>query len=580
MMPDQIKHALITQMNAAAITTIPMVVGGQWIGVIDCIYQDKIYFPEDEIRRTQTIGAQASVAIQNLYSIEIAEQAVEEMREVDRLKSEFLANMSHELRTPLNSIIGFSRVILKGIDGPINELQQQDLEAIHHSGQHLLDMINNILDLSKIEAGKMELRIEEIQLHDVIDSVVSTARGLVKERPIQMLTDIPENMPSVSADRTRIRQILLNLLQNASKFTDEGSITVKVTELEESKKVKISVIDTGIGIAPDDQNKLFERFSQVDSSLTRKVGGSGLGLSITKLLVEMQGGEINLDSDVGKGSDFWFTLPLADVVEEVHPQPEEDIDPEKKVIISIDDDVKIIDLYKRYLRTHGYQVIGISQPDHVLEKIKEIKPYAITLDLMMPQKDGWAVIQEVKKDPETADIPVIICSILEEKDRAYQLGAVDYLVKPILESELVSAVNNLNLPTEKESNQILVIDDDPNVFQLVEIALRDSHQYKLYYANGGFEGLDKLKKLHPDAVILDIMMPDLDGFSILETMQGDPKLRKTPVIILTAADLTVEQRQKLEMNKREVLSKDDFKSKQLINFLENSLVELEQKAKD
>ena len=179
------------------------------------------------------------------------------------------------------------------------------------------------------------------------------------------------------------------------------------------------------------------------------------------------------------------------------PQPEEDIDPEKKVIISIDDDVKIIDLYKRYLRTHGYQVIGISQPDHVLEKIKEIQPYAITLDLMMPQKDGWAVIQEVKKDPETADIPVIICSILEEKDRAYQLGAVDYLVKPILESELVSAVNNLNLPTEKESNQILVIDDDPNVFQLVEIALRDSHQYKLYYANGGFEGLDKLKKAPP-----------------------------------------------------------------------------------
>ncbi|MBN2043674.1 MAG: response regulator [Anaerolineales bacterium] len=574
LMPDPVKHTLLTQLNAAAIATIPMIVAGQWIGVIDCAYGGKVSFSDEEIRRTQAISSQASVAIQNLYSLEIAEQAVEEMREVDRLKSEFLANMSHELRTPLNSIIGFSRVILKGIDGPINELQQQDLEAIHHSGQHLLDMINNILDLSKIEAGKMELRIEEIQLTDVIDSVVSTARGLVKEKPIRLLTEISENLPLVSADRTRIRQIMLNLLQNASKFTDQGSITVKVQELPQSSEIKISVIDTGIGIAPEDQNKLFERFSQVDSSLTRKVGGSGLGLSITKLLVEMQGGRIDLVSEVNKGSEFWFTLPLA-AAHKADKQPVDEIDPEMKVIVSIDDDTKIIDLYKRYLRTHGYQVIGISEPENVLQKIREIQPYAITLDLMMPQKDGWQVIQEIKKDPATANIPVIICSILEEKDKAYQLGAVDYLVKPILESELVAAVNNLDLPTETETNQILVIDDDPDVFQLVEVALRDFPRYQLYYANGGFEGLDKLKKILPDAVVLDIMMPDLDGFSILETMQGDPDLRSTPVIILTAADLTIEQREKLEMNKREVLSKDEFKSRQLINFLENALIELE-----
>lgn len=325
--------------------------------------------------------------------------------------------------------------------------------------------------------------------------------------------------------------------------------------------------------------KLFERFSQVDSSLTRKVGGSGLGLSITKLLVEMQGGVIDLESEVGVGSEFWFTLPLANVqIEEEFV--EEIIDPEQKIIISIDDDVKIIDLYKRYLRAHGYQVVGISEPTTVLEKIKEIQPFAVTLDLMMPQKDGWQVIQEIKKDPETAHIPVIICSILEEKDRAYQLGAVDYLVKPILESELVSAVNNLELAASQKGNIILVIDDDPNVFQLVEIALRDFERYHLHYANGGFQGLDKLKSLKPDAVILDLMMPDLDGFSILETMQGDADLRRTPVIILTAAELTPEQREILEKNKKEVLNKDNFKSKHLITFLENALTELEAAPKE
>jgi CheY-like chemotaxis protein len=485
--------------------------------------------------------------------------------------------MSHELRTPLNSIIGFSRVILKGIDGPINEIQEQDLQAIHHSGQHLLDMINNILDLSKIEAGKMELNIEEIALDDVLDSVISTARGLVKEKSIKLLTDIPEDLPLVNADRTRVRQIMLNLLQNAAKFTDEGSITVHVDVLSEDKEVKVSVIDTGIGISPEDQDKLFERFSQVDSSLTRKVGGSGLGLSITKLLVEMQGGLIDLHSAPGEGTTFWFTLPIGAPHVEEPPEPDEDIYTDTKVIISIDDDEKVIDLYKRYLRSHGYKVIPITEPNGIIEKIKEINPYAITLDIMMPQKDGWQVIQEIKNDPETAHIPVIICSIVEEKDRAYQLGAVDYLVKPILEDELVNAINRLELPKEKEIYEILVIDDDPQVFQLIEIALRNELQYHLVYANGGFAGLDYLNNHKPDAIILDLIMPDLNGFSILETMQGNTAQRDIPVIILTAADLSAEERQKLEKNKREVFIKNHFQDGQLIDYLENALQRLTKK---
>lgn len=562
--------------NTRAELGIPLKIGQRVTGALDVQSTKANAFTEDDLAVLQTLADQIAISLDNARSFEVAQRAVEEMREVDRLKSEFLANMSHELRTPLNSIIGFSRVILKGIDGPINEIQQQDLEAIHHSGQHLLDMINNILDLSKIEAGKMELNIEEIQLKDVLESVISTARGLIKEKPIKLLTEIPESVPIVNADRTRVRQILLNLLQNAAKFTDEGTISVIIQPIPEKNVVKIGVTDTGIGIAEEDQEKLFERFSQVDSSLTRKVGGSGLGLSITKLLVEMQGGIIDLDSHVGKGSHFWFTIPIAqvEIPEKTSDEGQEEIMPDAKIIVSIDDDNQVIDLYKRYLRSHGYQVIAITEPQNVLPRLKEIKPYAITLDIMMPHKDGWQVIQEIKKNPNTADIPVIICSIVEERDRAYQLGAVDYLVKPILEDELVEAVNRLQLPPENETNEILVIDDDPNVFQLIEIALQNQPGYTLSYANGGFEGLEKLKDSKPDGVILDLMMPDLDGFSILETMQGDPQLRSLPVIILTAADLTAEDRARLEQNKREILMKDNFRSKQLINFLENALKQL------
>lgn len=576
--PTHRPHPLLPDTKAEL--GIPLKIGNRVTGALDVQSTQANAFTQDDLAVLQTLADQIAIALDNSRSFEVAQQALVEVREADRLKTEFLANMSHELRTPLNSIIGFSRVILKGIDGPINDLQQQDLEAIHHSGQHLLDMINNILDISKIEAGKMELNIEEIEITDVVESVISAARGLVKEKPIRLLSNIPDNLPKVNADRTRVRQILLNLLQNASKFTDEGEISVNVEHLEEERLLRFSVSDSGIGIAPEDQSKLFERFSQVDSSLTRKVGGTGLGLSISKLLVEMQGGTIDLHSELGKGTTFWFTIPVASLVEETSNINLEEINPNAKIIISIDDDAKVIDLYKRYLRSHGFQVVPITNPQDVLKTIKQVRPYAITLDIMMPYKDGWQVIQEIKEDPETADIPIIICSIVEERDRAYQLGAVDYLVKPILEDELVNAITRLDLPKDKDFNEILVIDDDANVFQLIEIALRNEAGFKLAYANGGFAGLEILQKNPPDAIILDLMMPDLDGFSILETMQGDTNLRNLPVIILTAADLTEEDRKRLEQNKRAVLRKDEFKTHQLIDFLENALQLLQNVEKD
>ncbi|MGA9532303.1 MAG: ATP-binding protein [Anaerolineales bacterium] len=272
------------------------------------------------------VGRQLGLALQDSRSYQLTQQALDEMREADQLKSQFLANMSHELRTPLNSIIGFSKVILKGIDGPVTDTQREDLNAIYNAGQHLLGLISDMLDISRIEAGKLDLTFDEVDLIEVIDGVLSTAVGLVKDKPIELVTDIPEDLPTIQADRIRIRQVLLNLISNAAKFTEEGQIAVSARFLQTGTEPEllVAVADTGIGIARDDVDKLFEPFSQVDPSPTRKSGGSGLGLSIARHLVELHGGRIWVESTVGEGSTFVFTLPLAPPTAPPQPFPEED----------------------------------------------------------------------------------------------------------------------------------------------------------------------------------------------------------------------------------------------------------------
>ncbi len=309
------------------------------------------------------------------------------MREVDRIKSQFLANMSHELRTPLNSIIGFSRVILKGIDGPINDTQEQDLNAIYNSGQHLLRLINDILDLSKIEAGKMQLQLTDSNVTDLVNSVMSTATGLIKDKPVTLEYKIPEYLPTIMVDQTRIRQVLLNFLSNAAKFTDHGQIIVEATESTSpngGKEVMITVTDSGPGIAEKDRIKLFMPFSQVDDSPTRKTGGTGLGLSICRSFIEMHNGRIGLlSSEVGKGSTFFFSIPLQDVESRENTNDDlEDSDYPLKSILAIDDDNQITNLYERFLSNHGYQVISLNESKKAVETAKKVKPFAITLDIM------------------------------------------------------------------------------------------------------------------------------------------------------------------------------------------------------
>ena len=550
--------------DTRAEAAIPLRVGNRTIGAIDIQSTQVNAFTEDDVAVLQTLADQVAIAIDNARSYELSMEAVKEMREIDRLKTTFLANMSHELRTPLNSIIGFSRVILKGIDGPITELQQSDLTAIYNSGQHLLGLINDILDLSKIEAGKMELAFEEVNMNDIIASVMSTVTGLVKDKQIRLVKNVAADLPHAHADPIRVRQVLINLFSNAAKFTDEGSITVDAYIQNNSSgqpEIYVGVTDTGPGIAEKDQAKLFQPFSQVDDAPTRKTGGSGLGLSISQRLIHMHGGQIALKSEVGHGSTFYFTLPVFH-----EPKP---AGPGEKLILAIDDDPQVISLYERYLHASGYQVVPLSDPSQAVRRAAELKPFAVTLDIMMPGVDGWQVLTELKSNPETRDIPVMICSIVEDQERGFSLGAADYLVKPILEEDLVQALNRIN--PDGSIREVLVIDDNPNDLSLMGKMLTDNGRYKPVLAQGGTKGWEMILAQKPQAVILDLFMPDMDGFKILEKMRSSRNLSDIPIIVVSSGDLTSEQHQQLLDFGQQLINKSSLGEKELIANLEQAL---------
>ncbi len=510
----------------------------------------------------EVVAANLGVALENARLYQSAVETAERLAEVDRLKSQFLANMSHELRTPLNSIIGFSRVILKGIDGPLTDMQRVDLQTVYDSGQHLLNLINDILDLSKIEAGKMEITFEEINLQEIIKGVMSTAIGLVKDKPIELQQSVPPDLPVIRADGRRVRQVLLNLVSNAAKFTEEGFIRVEA--MTAGDEVIVSVTDSGIGIPPEKQKSIFEPFTQADASSTRRAGGTGLGLSICKSFVELHGGRIWVDSTVGVGSTFYFALPIqgppamekAEPGEEAAPPMERAEEPGErgdKIVLCVEDDEGVITLFRRYLSKQGYQVVGLSDSTRVLEEARRLHPYAITLDVMMPNKDGWQVIQELKADPETGHIPVIMCTIVAEKGRGMSLGAADYLVKPILEQDLLAALERLD--REAGRHRILVVDDQAEDRLLLRRLIESQQGYEVIEAGGGQEAITLVKEMLPHIIVLDLMMPEMDGFAVLEAVKKDEATRAIPIIVVTAKELTEEDRALLNHNVAALIQK-------------------------
>jgi CheY-like chemotaxis protein/two-component sensor histidine kinase len=442
-------------------------------------------------------------------------------------------------------------------------MQNTDLTSIYNSGQHLLGLINNILDLSKIEAGKMELSIESVNLVDIAKTVMSTALALVKDKPVKLEQDVPPDLPAVMADQTRVRQIVLNLVSNAAKFTEQGSVRLSMVAMP--KEVMISVTDTGIGIPSDKMEHIFEEFTQVDASTTRKYGGTGLGLAITRKFVEMHKGRIWAESQVGVGSTFHFTLPREQAEPETPVSLPTDLEARgegKKLIMCIDDDPGVITLYKRYLEKQDYQVIGVTDPTRAVDEAKRLLPYAITLDVMMPQKDGWDVLAELKKSPEISNTPILVCSIIQDKTRGFSLGAADYLVKPITEDELRRALERVK--RDRTVNTILVVDDEPSALQLLKRILAAQPQYKVLAATGGAQALAMVQSDKPDLILLDLMMPEIDGFAVLETVKSNPATHDIPVIVVTAKEITAEDRERLNGNMAALYNKGMFTAEQLL----------------
>jgi signal transduction histidine kinase/DNA-binding response OmpR family regulator len=490
-----------------------------------------------------------------------AEEARVAAEHANLLKSQFLANMSHELRTPLNSIINFTRILIAGVRGPVNEEQIDYLNRVRQSGEHLLGLINDILDLSKIEAGRLELHREPLLPAELVQSVVETAVGLIKGKPIELRKDVAPGLPPIVADRTRVRQILLNLISNAAKFTESGTITVQVSRTD--TEMIFSVTDTGIGIAPEDHQAVFEEFRQVDGNSDRHYEGTGLGLSICRRLIQLHGGRIWLESTLGAGSTFWFSLPYV-MAESAEPAVMTYTSPAETsvaTVLVIDDDPSAIEIIATYLERDRYRVYGVSDSRRVVSEALRIQPAAIILDVLMPHKDGWEVLRELKADPLLRSIPILLYTIVEEQKLGFYLGASAYLVKPVDEVQLRETVNRL----VSNDATIMVIDDDPNALEIVTQQLQQAGGYTVVTADGGQVGLDRIATTPPDLIILDLMMPEVDGFAVLDRLDRDPQTRTIPVVVLTAKDLTEQDRDYLSKRVNGLLMKGLTTHQQLLD---------------
>lgn len=511
----------------------------------------------------------------------------------NRAKSEFLSTMSHELRTPLNSIIGFSDLMLGGSVGEMQEIQKKFMSNISISGKHLLSLINNILDLSKIEAGKMELNCELFGAYAVIDEVKQLVSPLADKKGLKLELNRDEKLEKIYADRLKFKQILFNLASNAIKFTPAGGkVTISATIVE--NKAQFSVKDTGIGISEDDQKKLFQPFKQLDSTTTRKYEGTGLGLSLVKRFVEMHKGRIWVESELRKGSTFIFELPLKpDLNEnrttEIEPLPAQvstkstvkipessksgphmiesiPSNVHEPLILVVEDDDSSRELLEVTLKSEGYRVASAKNGKEALKLAEKMKPFAITLDIMMPEMNGWHVLKNLKENDNTKKIPVIITTMLEEQGIGIVWGAADHFVKPIQKEAFLATLKRIKENTVKSPLKVLVVDDEKNAVELIT-AMLNAEGIDALAAYGGQEAIDVALEKQPDLIILDLMMPDVNGFDVVKVLRAKPETIDIPIIICTAKDLDSTDMSSLNENVSSIIKKGMFTKEKLIELM-------------
>ncbi len=495
----------------------------------------------------------------------------EELDKATRLKSEFLANMSHELRTPMNSIIGFTSRVIKKSGHLLPGKQLNNLNIVKKNAYHLLNLINSLLDLSKIEAGKLEVSVDSFDLSDLVSEVLTLTRALIDEKNLEVRIELPEKKITLVSDRMKLKQILINLVSNSVKFSEKGGFTVSASMVERELAAKdvffkpdmdyvsISVIDTGIGMNNEEMQYIFKAFQQVDGTSTREVGGTGLGLTITKKFVELLEGRIEVKSRKAKGTTFTITIPRKVSSEGVLVEKEvqrtlgdhASVKP-SKTVLCIDDDPLMLDLLKEYLNDNGYNMIFALNGDEGIKKAREMKPFAITLDVSMPGKDGWDVLTELKSYEDTKNIPVIMLTMMDNINLARSLGAVDFLQKPVDPEVLIKSINSL---VQKDSKSIMVVDDDPEVRDMIKETLEDE-DITVNLAENGLKGLAAMEKHSPDLILLDLMMPEMDGFKMINQLKKHKTWSKIPVIVITSKILTREEKSFLNKSVYSIIQKD------------------------
>ncbi len=497
-----------------------------------------------------------------------AQEARAIAEEANRTKSQFLANMSHELRTPLNAIIGYSEMLQEEAEDLGYADLTPDLEKINVAGRHLLALINDILDLSKIEAGRMDLYLETFDLPTMLQDVEATIRPLIEKNANTLVVHRPDDLGAMRADLTKVRQSLFNLLSNASKFTQRGTISLETTReaMDGVEWLTFRVSDTGIGMTPEQMAKLFQPFTQADASTTRQYGGTGLGLVITKRFCQMMGGDIAVASQVGQGSTFTIRLPAEVSDREVQPEPSTEPKAEAlpagaRPVLVIDDDPTVRELLQRFLSKEGVRVVSAAGGEEGLRLTRQLHPAAITLDVMMPGMDGWAVLSALKADADLADIPVIMLTIVDDKNLGYALGASDYLTKPIERDRLVAILRKYR--SEDPSHPVLVVEDDAATREMLGRML-EKEGWAVTAAENGRAALERIAERRPALILLDLMMPEMDGFQFVEALREWDAWRSIPIVVVTAKDLTAEDRLRLSGYVEQILQKGAYRREALL----------------
>ncbi len=555
--PDVDDQEWVHQHGLVSFVGHPLIVEGRVMGVM--AFFSRLKLNPDTVHALAGVAKTIAVAIDRDRAERELEEAREAAEAATRAKSAFLANMSHELRTPMNAILGYSEMLMEEAEDQEQQDFIPDLQKIHTAGKHLLGLINEILDLSKIEAGKMDLYLESFDVAGMINEVASTLKPLVEKNANTLEVHTAPGLGVMHADLTKVRQSLFNLLSNASKFTQNGTLTLDAAHMlrDGAGWIVFRVADTGIGMTPEQIDKLFQPFVQADTSTSRKYGGTGLGMTITQLFTKMMGGEISVISEPGVGTTFTLLLPAEVEIKPAAaispPEAAEPKFPGLNTVLVIEDDPGSRDLLTRFLTKEGYRVETASGGEVGLRMAREIHPDVITLDVMMPGMDGWAVLSQLKADPELADIPVVMLTIVDNKNLGYALGAADYLTKPIQRDRLLAILAKYCSPSEPAA--VMVVEDDAATREVIRRLLEKTGIHVVEAENGRV-ALERLAEGQPGLILLDLMMPEMDGFQFVDHVREHETWRTIPIVVVTAKDLTEADRRRLNGYVTEIIQKD------------------------